>query len=444
MKIESKRKTLKKRNQKMVICGNIISEKGGWTTINIFGEPYERGFAHGFLLKKDLKRCEKVLKFLLKKELNMELDDYIQYSVKIVEPILKAHFLELYQEICGIADGAKKAGVNISFEFLISWNAYISLSSCLKPNNNEKCSAFIAVGNATEKGDIIMSHNTHSDFATGQLSNVIIYVTPKEGYPFVMQTSAGLVSSVTDWFLCSTGIIGCETTISKINYEPKFGYPYFCRIRMAMQYGKTFDDYVNIMSDGNAGDYACSWLLGDVNNNSIMLFELGLKHKNVEIKNNGVFYGMNSAIGDELREKETHDVDYKNITTSVGARNCRLNDLLNNVYYGKINIENGKKVISDHYDVHMNKNVRNNRSICNHCELDDEYCKRPPFYPYGCTDAKIVNSEMAKQLGFFGRFGSGCGRIFSVDEFVKKHPQHSDWKKVLNDFKNEKWVKIGK
>lgn len=135
-----------------------------------------------------------------------------------------------------------------------------------------------------------MAHNTHTNFADGQLHNIIMNVIPSSGHPFVMQTSAGYIASGTDWFICSTGMIGCETTIGDINYTPRFGVPYFCRIRQAMQYGKTLDDYEQIMDKKNAGDYACSWLFGDINTNEIMLYEIGLKEKNVQRTKNGVFW----------------------------------------------------------------------------------------------------------------------------------------------------------
>ena len=141
-----------------------------------------------------------------------------------------------------------------------------------------------------------------------------------------------------------------------------------------------------------------------------MLYEIGLKEKNIQRTKNGVFYGMNSAMGKKIRETETYDEDHLNITTSVGARNKRLKQLLMHEHFGKINLENAKKVMADHYDVFLEKDVKNGRGICKHAESDEEHCGAPAHYPFGCTDAKVVNSEMAKKMSFVGRFGSGCGR----------------------------------
>ena len=341
-----KNKNITKKNiePKPIIRGTIIEEKEGWVVAHIFGEPYDRGFAHGYLLKNELKRVINTFPFIVKEQLDVPLQKFINKSNKIIKPKIKKYFPEFYNELRGICDGANYGAIDISLDFLIAWNSLLSLYDVFS-KKTERCSAFIACGNSTENGDIIMGHNTHSDFATGQLLNIVLYVTPTNGNSFVMQTSPGFIASSSDWFICSSGIIGCETTIGDTNYKPKFGTPYFCRIRQAMQYGKSLDDYVKIMMDKNAGDYACSWLLGDIKQNEIMLFELGLKEKHIQTTKNGVFYGMNSAIGENVRKNETNDKDYDNLFTSSGSRNARLNELLNEKYNGSINLDNSKKIL---------------------------------------------------------------------------------------------------
>jgi len=446
IKNKNKKNITMKSKKKTIIQGNIIEEKDGWIVAHIFGEPYERGFAHGYLLKNELKKVLNVLPFIVKEQLNVSIEKFINKSNKLIKPKIKKYFPEFYTELRGICDGAKYGNIDISLDFLISWNALLSLYDVFSNNKKERCSAFIACGNSTENGDIIMGHNTHSDFATGQLLNIALYITPSNGNSFVMQTSPGFIASSSDWFICSSGIIGCETTIGDINYTPKFGTPFFCRIRQAMQYGNDLDDYIKIMIDKNAGDYACSWLLGDIRNNEIMLFELGLKEKNIQRTKNGVFYGMNSAISKNLRENETTDKDFDNLSTSSGSRNARLNELLNKKYYGSINLENSKKILSDHYDMFLKKNILNSKGICKHLELDGEPEKKTikPFYPFGCTDSKIINSELAYSLSFLGKMGCGCGEPFIVKTYIKEHPEFENWGKVLQDRHNQKWLKIQK
>jgi hypothetical protein len=440
MTIKSRKKN-NKTIKKMKINGSIIGEKSGWKIVEIYGEPFKRGYAHGNLLSKELIQVQQVLPFIVKDQLNISFKKYIEKSKKLIYPIVKNKYPEFFNELRGISEGAKSLGVDITTEYLIAWNAFLSLYSYYKDGNNKRCSAFIACGDATENKDIIMAHNTHSDFATGQILNIILKVKPEKGNAFTMQTSAGLISSSSDWFLVENGIIGCETTISDINYKPIFGSPYFCRIRDTLQYANSLDECKDILLKNNAGDYACSWLFGDINKNEIMLCEFGLKKNNVVKTNNGVFYGMNSSIGHELRTVETN-LDKKHnindLSNNIGSRNKRLNDLLNEKYYGKINLENAKLIISDHYDEFLNKVILNNNSICKHSELS----KKAYHEPYGSVDSKVVNSKMAKTMNFIGRFGSGCGRIFKVDDYIKKNPEYEKWKNVLNDIINNKWTKL--
>lgn len=440
-KYSQPRKTTHKR---ICVNGTIDEIKEGWKTITIYGEPYERGYAHGYLLKNELKRMMKTLEFLVRDEMDISFTYYISICNQVIKPVIKRDFPEFYTELIGIRNGARKRGLPITLALLIGWNSYLSMYSYFLEGSVIKCSAFIATGNATEHGDIIMAHNTHTNFADGQMHNIIMNVVPSTGHPFVMQTSAGYIASGTDWFICSTGMIGCETTIGDINYKPKFGVPYFCRIRQAMQYGTSLDEYEQIMDKKNAGDYACSWLFGDINTNEIMLYEIGLKEKSVKRTKNGVFYGMNSAMDKTLRERETNDEDHDNISTTSGGRNIRLNELLNKIYKGKINIYNAKKVLADHYDSYLRRNEMNGRVICNHSESDFRNCRYAPYDLFGCTDGKVVNTEMARKMTFQGRFGSSCGRTFSIKQHIRDHPEMSKWRPYVADFVNYEWTNLNK
>jgi hypothetical protein len=434
---KSRKKTLRQR--KSEICGEIRSVSEGWIIAHIYGKPLERGYAHGHLLQSQLSKISKQLDFLLVHDMNICKSEFMKASRKVITPILKDRYPEFYEELRGISYGS---GVPLSL--LIAWNSYLSLYSHFCDGSPIRCSAFLATGKATEDGGIIMAHETHSDFLSGWLANVMLYVAPHQGNAFVMQTLPGYIASSTDWFLSSSGIIGCETTIANVNYKPKFGDPYFCRIRKAMQYGNSLEEYEKIMSHRNAGDYACSWLFGDTRTNEIMLFELGLHYKNVKRTSSGVFYGMNRALGVDLREQETTDGDSVNIATSSGARMTRLDQLLNHTYKGKINTSNAKKIMADHYDTYLGRDSRNSRSICNHTEENPEQSSRPPYFPFGCTDAKVVNTTMAKQLIFEARFGSACGRPFSVKGYVKRAPEHKAWANVLPDIPTYAWTRIEK
>jgi hypothetical protein len=463
-----------RKSRVISISGHILSRKNGWITAKIYGSAQERGFAHGVLLHKELRKVLHCFSFLVKTDFDTTLDEFVKRSTRIFRPILETKYPEYYNEIVGIHEGAKFKGVDFSIDTLIAWNSYLSMYDEYSSGNPpQRCSAFIATGNATEKGDIVMAHNTHSNFTFALLSNIVLYVLPDKGNSFCMQTCAGLICSSMDWFICSNGLIGCETTISDITYKPIYGVPYYCRIRDCMQYCNTLDEYANTMLHENAGDYACSWLFGDTQTGEIMLCEIGLKRHNIQKTKNGVFYGMNSAIDPVLRSKETNDTEFDDISRSSGARRVRLDYLLHQKYAGKLNITNAKHILSDHYDTFLERTQSGLRSICRHSEIDTEttatqtpFCEvlrtrrnasafgsgrstrklqRTKFdgvYPYGTIDGKVVNTQMAKSMQFVGKYGSSCNRSFHFREYLKTHPEYHSWEKYLVNLPNQPWTTI--
>ena len=95
-------------------------------------------------------------------------------------------------------------------------------------------------------------------------------------------------------------------------------------------------------------------------------------------------------------------------------------------------------ILSDHYDSREHTINKEGRCICIHYENDELY----GYTPAGCTDGKVVNSNLAKTQNYIGRFGSSCGRKFDVSKFVKKHSEHHKWGSILEDFPTYKWTKL--
>ena len=464
-----RRTTHRATSKRRPISGEILQEdQHGWKVICIYGNAYDRGYAHGHLLQSELRNIVSKLRFLITVVLDMPYDAYMTYCRKHILPIVQYEYTEIYDELRGIRDGARHA---ITMLELIAWNAWLSMYNVKlfvkkrqtqKKNQNrrkhlrkrrqrvaaQRCSAFIATGDATKAGSgIVMAHNTHADMASAVMFNIVIYVDPATGtgHPFVMQTCAGYVASGSDWFITQAGIVGCETTISDTNYDVTFRrrdrHPYFCRIRRVMQYGTTLDECAEWMQLHNAGDYPCSWLFGDIRTGEIMLYENGWTQHNVQRTTNGVFYGMNSAHDFALRNRETDDLQYVDPTTSSGARNVRLDALLNHRYYGKIDIDVAKRVLADHYDIQVERDRHpSSRTICNHYFLDPTTSS--PYYPHSNTDGKVVDSRMAKQMSFCGRWGASCGMAFSAKDHLRSHPEYKSWQPYLVDLPSQPWTNI--
>lgn len=438
------------------IKNGISYDKNGWKYVSVKGSPKERGYAYGFLCAKEFKEIQKILAFLMMETFGMPWEYFIKEVNNDFKEMTEKEFKELYEEMEGIADGCTAGGCKTNIDEIIAWNFYISIPywySTKSQNrigkeggSRDRCSAFIAVGDWTEDGKIVCGHNSFVDYIDGQYMNVVLDLNPDDGHRFLMQTSPCCIWSGTDVFVTAKGIIGTETTIGGFYpYEKRFPIGY--RIRKAMQYGNTLDEYCEILLHENSGDYANSWLFGDINTNEILRIELGLKYHKIERTKNGYFIGFNAPYDEKIRNLEVNNSGFYDVRRHQGARKVRLADLMDE-YKGKINIDVAKKIIADHYDVYLEKdNNPCSRTICSHYDLDArEYMSDPsrpkPFALHGAVDGFVCDSTMAKKMTLNGRWGNSCGIPFKAKDFFKKHRQFENFAPYIKDRPSEPWTEF--
>jgi hypothetical protein len=450
----------------------------GWIYISVHGDPYERGYAHGHLVASELAEIMKMLEFIVYEDYGRTLAFLCEVSDDFFRPQIETNFPELYEEMRGIADGAKQPLIRIVF-----WNCFISfdymfshLSAVLKEPHNvhlrskpmyaeflessgakkasgsregggkDRCSAFIAVGDYTSDGAIVCAHNSFDSYVSGQYFYVMLDIRPSKGHRILMQSFPGGIHSGTDMFVTSRGLFGTETTFGGFNaYENKD--PVCCRIRRAMQYGDTMDDYVMMLTEGNSGDYANAWLFGDTRTNEIMRFELGLKYMNVERTKNGCFIGFNAPHDPRIRNLESSNTGWDDMRRHQGARRVRLQQMMDE-YKGRLDVEIAKHIIGDHYDTYLNKINPCSRSTCSHFDLDARefmsQADRPkPYEPRGAVDGKAIDSHTAKRMQMWGRWGSSCGMGFYKDEFCDRNMIWNNLRPYLHDRPPQPWTLFG-
>ena len=447
-------------------------EKNGWKYISIRGNPYDLGYAHGELLSKEIKEGISMLKFSLYDSHGLPFDFFIEVSNFFFKKKIQENYPELMEELKGILNGANKHGSGITLDELILWNNAASLDYPLSKleeylkdipeierkykntlNNlsagaqeggsKDKCSAFMAVGDYTNDGKICCAHNSFDGYLEGQFFYCIIDSKPTKGNRMIYQGAPGYISSQTDFFVTSAGIIGTETTIGGfISY--KYKDPIVCRIRNAMQYGNNLNDYVKILTNNNSGDYANSWLFGDIKTNEIMRIELGVEYVNIERKKNGYFIGFNAAYDPRIRNLECINTGFDDIRRHQGARKVRLEQLLEE-NKGKLDTNIAKEIIADHYDVYLNKINPCSRTCCSHYDLDDRsfmsQSDRPkPYEPRGAVDGAVCDSSLAKTMSLIMRWGSSCGTAFNKEEFIKRNIQWKRFSPYLHDRPSEPWT----
>lgn len=443
---------------------NHREDKHGWVYISVSGEnSFQRGQAYGKLIQKDLERAFEIIRFITLTDFGVEWSFFVNACTKYYLPHIQSEFFELYEEMRGIADGS-----NCSTEEIVAWNNYFTLteswwahmpeeesqslgissssSSREGGGGGDRCSAIMANGHWTNTGEIVMAHNNFSNFADGQLAKYVVHLAPinKNGYGILMVSFPGWIWSGTDFFVTTAGIMGCETTIGGFTaYEQNV--PISCRIRQAMEFGSTLDDYVSRLLDGNSGDYANSWLFGDTNTNEILRLELGLKYHSVERTMDGYFIGFNAAYDPRIRNLECVNSGFEDIRRHQGARRVRLEQLMK-LNEGKITMQIAETILADHYDVYTGQeNHPCSRTCCAHYELDKrEYISDPsrpkPFQPRGAVDGNVCDSALAKQMGMRLRWGTSCGTPFDKQVFCAMHPQWNHLEKYLEDRPSQPWT----
>jgi hypothetical protein len=86
-------------------------DRNGWIYVHIEGDLHERGYQHGNLVALELKEILRSLKYLIYWNTGMHWEFFVQQAEKLWTDKIDQEFLD---EMEGIADGAKAAGVDVT------------------------------------------------------------------------------------------------------------------------------------------------------------------------------------------------------------------------------------------------------------------------------------------------------------------------------------------
>ena len=306
---------------------------GGWIYLHIEGEPYERGYQHGYLMSKE------IVGYMERG--SAELGNKSKHDWERSRNIANALFLrgfdeEILQEMKGIAEGAAAAGARwegrpIDLLDVVTLNTVTELELVepalgLTPTGlegigfrppsyfdkkrdgdgklpiTERCSAFAATGKATPDGKMVIGHITWWPLTLAEQTNVMLDVKPTKGHRVMMQAYPGGIQSGTDWYQNDAGVVLTETTIRQSPFNVA-GTPVAYRARRAIQYGDSVDRVVEELKTRNNGLYTNEWIIGDARTNEIAMLELGTNKTRLyrSTKNDwfggteGFYWGCNNA-----------------------------------------------------------------------------------------------------------------------------------------------------
>lgn len=446
-----------------MLKGSFREDRNGWVFVHIEGEPGTRGYQYGYLLSDEIDDFITVLSFYLKQETEEDWSFYRNAAETIFLPKLETEYLE---ELEGIAAGLREKGKDYDVIDIIAANGFFELSDYYLPTLPGKsyknttgrktprmrCSAFIATGAWTKDGNVVMGHNSWDDYILGQRFNIILDIKPTSGNRMMIQCAPGFITSGTDFAVNSAGIVSTETTIGNFKGFDTNGVPEFMRSRKAVQYAGSIDDFVRIISEGNNGGYANTWLIGDINTGEIGRLELGLVNVSFSRSKDGFFDGENyvddskmirEECGPTLWETEENWPDKLKGTNCVTARRLRWNALMEE-YKGQIDAELAREFEADQYEQALGKVNPGGMVLMARMEITDipEISGQVAPRPFGANEAKVLDATSAKNMSFWARMGHPDGSEFTWDTFLEENPQFAWQAPYLKDIKANPWTKF--
>ena len=440
--------------------GAFRQEQDGWTFVHVHGEPAERGFQYGTLMASEIDGLVRFMKVYLQTETGKDWAYFRDAASRLLWPKVEP---EYRHELEGIARGASKRGAGVDTVDVLTVNAFFELLGALEESQRRegiepsaflrgrhmRCSAFVATGAWTADGNVVMAHNSWDDYVLGENWNVVLDLKPSKGQRILLQTAPGLIHSGTDFAINSAGILITETTIGNfVGFDPS-GLPEFQRARKAAQYSKSLDDFVKIMSEGNNGGYANTWLIADVKTNEIGKLELGLQNVTFSRSKTGYYDGENYVDDSKMIREECSPTLWPTLTNwpydldginCVAARRLRWHALMAE-HKGQIDAELAQSFLADQYEQSLGRINPGGMVLMARMELTDvpEIPGVPAPRPFGANDGKVVTADLARNMSFWARIGHPDGSEYQFAPFFQAHPEFAWQAPYIHDLTDRPW-----
>lgn len=433
------------------------SEKNGWISVHLEGAPEVIGYQHGYLLADEIIDLRGAMIMLNEETTGRNWEFYRNESMRLYWSGIPE---EYQKEIDGIVSGVnyKQGEEKIDRPDVVAMNAILETSWYYIPwldsrNNPDTpdttppghCSAIAATGSWTKDGKIVMAHNNWVDYVIGERWNIILDIVPENGFRIVMDALPGNIHSGDDFYINSSGLIVTETTITQFNGYDTTGVAEFARVRKAIQYAGSIDEWVDTMKEKNTGGYANDWLIGDNKTGEIARLELGLKNQVLERTKDGCFTGANYPINRVVINEET-TFDTTLMNSSPNARKLRWEELMKD-YRGKIDVDAAMNFMGDHYDTWRKTEKGSSLTLCGHLDEDEEGVDcwgHPGFFPSGAVNGKATDGNLAAELKLWAIIGHPCGEPFIAKDFLQQHPEYNYQAEFLRDMPGQVWALFGK
>ncbi|KYK28562.1 hypothetical protein AYK20_07115 [Thermoplasmatales archaeon SG8-52-1] len=406
----------------------------GWVYIHIEGNPYERGYQYGYLASNEINdifqrwidfEYDRIKIFKLFKFRNPE-NLWSFFKSKTKNCFLKYIPDEYVEELKGLTDGLIEREIkifdrNVEFDDILAFQfiqdieyrcfkypkkrfqpfrtLYFNIKQLASKDNDSHsghCTAFIATGDATTNGEIVVAHSSIFPHYISQRCNFILDVQPLDGNRFLMTCPPGSLWSQEDWYQNENGIILTETELYPQGPWKKRGIPKGVRSRQAIQFSNNIDEVIDLLKEGNNGLIPNEWLIGDTKTGEVASIQLALVNKPIKRTLNGYYWSCSiphdSRVHAELWGVPSFifKIISKRMPQILTTKTAEKFIELGKQYYGIIDTNIAKKIMST-----------------------------TPIYEK-TTDCKITSSKLIDKMGLFVFMGRPDGEQWTPNDEEKK------------------------
>lgn len=454
-------------NKSEILKKACFDEIKGIKVLRLKGKPYEMGYQHGYLLadKIDLmvNRTLLATAAYVAAQTGSDLDkaeELLWMGQKAAEPFLPPEFKE---EMKGIADGAKDAGINVTLEQILLWNTNYDqwciychpdywqgddLDDSQKANKikNSKglqqkvttiagggCSSFCAWGEwAGGNGKLIFGKNEDNFNMPAQLSNrILVVASPDDGIGHAFLTYPGMIGL--DGGINADGL-AMMTQLNSMQYESMKGCGIAIFTRLLLTNARTVEDAIGIFQnyprcagiayhvadarakkavvvETSSRNVCCRYPMQDIE----ALWQTN--HSNCYPGWMG--YSGYNMVADQVLVNQLKDIstienwqnslkEPYNFYVQAPSRFERYQQLIHE-YYGNITVENAIKILSDCYDPYTRLTRGKffpswtNNILCTICALypDFSYEAKEPVGPFKAHIANMWSLVAYPETGDF-------------------------------------------
>jgi hypothetical protein len=284
-------------------------------------------------------------------------------------------------------------------------------------------------GEITTDGGFVMAQNLWMPYYLAPSHAVFADIIPPDGNRILLELQAGMIWSGTEWYMNSAGLVIAETTLGTGPY--RWGNtPSFVRLRNAVQYANSIDDFTEIMLRDSNGAYCGDYLIADAKTNEVAIVELGSYEYEVWRSDDGFHgscnYPWDPEVSDEMGEVQGWD-------HSCYPRYVRLEQIAEK-YYGQIDAGIGKRSLGDHWDTTIEEE--------NKCSWTLEgRVENASGYPHGALDGKVATLDTVKNFEVWAKFGYPSGEDFIASDHAAENPDYAF--PNLQDIIAQRWTTFG-